>query len=1062
MFTILKIIGPGIGSIAASESYRLVKRIFATPIFIVRTLWSLFTFFLEKSYQVITFFLPWMTGWLQSTFAATERIKLAIDGLATKTVEFFEGQNPFIRFWFQLAVLSARFVLDCILAVYLALPHIFAVFFLIYVWFFIGYPLMYVAASPQAASDNLNVYFEGVTSLAKLFTILYNTSALIFNVLNPFFQNTLAFFAKQIAFILREVLSSFTFENTGSVGGGSRNARETLRDLGRRGLSSQFTPNAPELQDANIPPQGNPWTTPNDGWEISERVFLFAESPIVAASYSASAFLLIIRELFFLIIYPIIDSIIQAAASGGETASCCFLSDGDGWAVGYCVVRFFLGILITLVKLIGLSTPGIINGILDLLPKNPPPQIPCRCSGVLKPVPPCRPPLYGCVLEREVGTISFWQETVSKYKSVSDQGKVEKGASNPQKSVACPNYMRQEQRLQQQQRRGLEEEMREGEVSPWVVELRRRIESCETICHRVPGKGAWLVEKCLDEAEYKGPCENKGGKEKKTIKQQVIALLQTKPDFLTPGQRQKLLHKHTYLPPPPLPSKKDKNRDTTTTPPPTVYFESLHKEEDNTIDNLIVQALLSKGNGKVENTLAQLRESIAKIEQIPIDGCPTTFSTDYDFPELFLRLFCLFLRTGKLPKEEGGQTMSSIFASTSFPRHLAYTSNITELVEYHATWYHEASGGKTSMVSGLNHTVNTILQNAAAQLYEHKKADILKDRQKAKRRDLQADPSATNVNPGSNPLTSEGPFCPYKCPAGECVARNNIASCKLPANWTVATTTRFIAYSITATTENFDGQYLLEDTVSCWAGYIENPATDPFTLRGFYEYLSGSPMLGYKYCFPSFQHIPYLPDVTFKFNTYIQQLCAPNIQLNGPNAISNCFCTQYNNIDVFNYAAWTTIFTPAFVTARAFNAWKAIQWLLIGWATGYEGTWWSTWAFAANPQQSPEIIYAFSNSFVQHGQSSNKNWICAAVHSGEVAFFLILFYILWIIYAYLSKIIFWYFVGLLKLFIVGFLLDGLTYLSIYLYTEGMKKDNNGEVLVKLKVPKTVYSKSFEV
>jgi len=1039
---ILYSVGPGLGILLSSYVVRVFSRVFAAPIFIARTFWSILTFIGGAIFSVLEKCVPWFTGWLQSTFPTSERINQGIDNLITKTIKFFQGQNFFIRFLFELTLRSIKFLLDVILAVYKAIPHIFFALFLVYIWFFIGYPLMYVAATPQAAADNLNVYFEGVESLVKLFTVVFNLFALVANVINPFFQNTLSFFAKIIALATRDLLQGVTFENTASAGGGSRNTRETMRKL-----SSQFTPNSPEFTSATSD-LNNAWTQDNEGWEISERSFLFLESSAVQASYAATSILLIIIELFIAIVYPIIGAIVDAIAGGGQTGLCCSVTDGGGWAIGYCAARFGVSLLQSVIKAIGLSTPSIVASINELLPKNPPPEIPCRCSGILKPVPPCRPPLYYCPAVRTEAGIPYYQEVVSRYKSVATQSETEVGAINPQKSIACPNYLRQEQR--KTRNRGLLESST----------------TCETTCYKVPGKGSWLVYWCEGEkgdVEYKGPCP---GEESGPIdfKKEVIKLLQTKPDFLSPAQRQMLLHKHTSTSTTTQEAHKDEKITATTgTPPPTIFFQSIHPEEEE--EELQTPPLEGLSAEKV-------KEAIQQLEKIQIQGCPNTFKDSFE--DFLLRLFCLVLRFSKLSPEAQQDTTTGIPWVSKFPRHLAYVSNMTELVEYHASWYKAQTGGKReSIVPSVNETLTVIVTNAAKQLYQHKKKVVLKDKAKARGRKLQ-DPSASDVNPGSNPLTSETPLCPYKCPAGECVARDNIAACTLPTNWTLAATTRYIAYSVTATTENFDGQFLLESVVACWAGYIENPSIDPFTYRGFIEYVSGNDMSGYVYCFPSFQHIPYLPDVTFKFTTFVTQLCAPNQQLNGPSAISECFCSQYNNIDIFNYAAWSTVFTPAFVTARAFNAWKVLQWLLVGWNIGFTGNFWTFFAMWANPQQSPEILYAFNQNFAAGGRTPTKNWLCAAVHSGELAFFLILLYILWIIAGYLGLLIFHYILDLLKLFFVSFIHRGLTWLTVYLYTQRVKK-NSDEILIKLKVPKpgnkgepatpvesTSYGKNIEV
>lgn len=974
--------GPRVGIVLAGYVFSFFSVFFQFPLFLLNLIIRGFTFVIGVINTVARPFFVNGTAWIQSTFKTTDRIQQGIKYLVRNVASVFESKNPILKFIFKFAALCGNFILDSILAVYKAIPHFCFFAFLIYIWFFTGYPLMFLAAFPQSVSDDVNVYVIGGQTYLNIFISIYNGFAFTMNICSPFFLNTLSFFAQAIVILADFAFDSFTFTNTQSVGGGPRATSEVFpgRELADK-FSEPFTQSTPFY---NIFRQET--FQYDEGLALAERAVLFRESKYVIKAYSATTVLIFVAEIlakFFAIFF---QPIISAIAGGGDTAGCCLGSDPTAKAFAYCLGDLVVSFLTFILKLFGISFPGFEESLRDaLLIKEVGGTVPCQCHKIIKVVPPCSPATYRCIYDN-TGEIATYSEYKVTQKSV-DNIQNELLSTGTQESLACPNTVR----------------LKIKSVN--VADVPRNARSLRVQCQQRCHKKKWLVEICEDGVTYLGGCDFSPVKD---YKKEIIEFLQTKPNFLTHSQQQVLLH---YKPATP---EKDTSKP--------VYIPGV-REEDQEIKGVF--------------DFDKFKKFVETLEKIPIEGCPETF--EYSFEGGMYRFFCLAIRFYK-------NSPPDIFkdAMMQIPTHIQHIGDHRKLAEEHIKWYKETTNTDSSLTY-LNETFEHILTNLTVQFHLSKIRQEIYEKRKRTGRVLDT----------TDPVLSQYPACEYKCPAGECVKRTEIQSCTVPTNWTLGVTTRYVAYITTATFETFDFQFLFESVLSCWKELLENPSKNPATLRGFLEYLIGSDMSSYSYCFPMYKRFEYLPLANFNWNKYINTLCSPNKEFKGQSAISQCACVQYTTIDVFNYAAWSTVFTPVFVTSRLFNAWKAIQWLLVQLPIGWFNSLWKGFAIWANPQLSFEIIYAFDYNFALSGQSVDKNWYCAALHAGEVSFFLIMAYLLWILAGYLGEIMFTFFFGLLLLIIVNPVNHMLTKVTIYLFTTSVVEGKKSKL-------KLSYEKSLTV
>lgn len=936
-------LGPGFGILLAQNIFSLFQRLFSLPILLLQLLWRGFTLFFSLVNTATGGVLQYGTGWIQSTFATTEKIQKGIKDFVYRGVGVLETKHPVSRWFVRLFRALTEFVFDTTLQTYKAIPHGVFFLFLVYLWFFTGYPLLFVAAFPQSVSDNLNVYILGGQDYVNVFLYIYNFFSLFANLANPFFQITISFFAQLAVIVSQTLFQSFTFDQSSTFGGGGRQAR----GLAESQTITQSTSILKLFDDTEF--------EFDERLVLTERAFLIAESPLVTVSYSASVILITGLEVIQAL-SPFLQPILDFLVLGGQSGACCFAVDPTGSAIAYCAGKFIAQIAKGFLKLFGISTPEFVKAVDDaLLPKTVSGVIPCQCHKVIPPVPVCPPPTYICPLKRNTPIATYEEYRVVKI-SVEKSETTLTGVGTDY-ALACPNYIRQ----QGGGARG-----------------RGLSRACERVCH----KEEWLVEVCEEEVVYLGKCDTTPPL---NYKEEVMAFLKTKPKFITHAQAQHLLHRKYTTPPPVTP----------------VYFPGSEEDaKEEKVDDLDFE---------------KFRKKIEEIESTPFPGCPSTF--DPTFESYLFRFMCLALKFYKTTPPD----LISGFAD-KIPPHLQHLSNIRKLEEEHITWFKEKTGVDSYLVS-LNTTVNHIVTNVTAQVLHAKLRQEMYERHKHRR----------NLDP-SNPVQSEYPYCEYKCPAGECVKRSEIQLCTTPTNWTLGVTTRYVAYLVSASVQTFDPQFLIESTLSCWKELLANPSKNPATLRGYLEYIGGSDMSSYTYCFPLYKSLPYLPIANFNWNKYINSICTPNKAFKGPASVSQCACAQYITVDVFNYAAWSTIFTPVFVTARLFNAWKAIQWFLVNLPISWFNSLWKGFAIWANPQGSFEIIYAFDYNFALSGQSVEKNWGCSALHGPEVLFLGLLFYLLWILAGYYGRVLWVLIFALLELFFLIPFHSVLNWLTIYLYT----------------------------
>lgn len=945
--------GPRIGFFAINAVTQIFSSLFAVPLFLITTLYKVLTFFIEWSFSIISYLSPFLANLINITIPRTTEIKESIVKTIQKFLDYVKNKNVFIRSLFELLYVLVKFVLDLVFATYKALPNVFILVFMIYVWFFTGFPLLFLEAFPQTVSDNVNVYVEGFTSSINLFTVLYNNFAAITNTINPLVQISIYFVAQVITLLSQELTGAFSFDNTASAGGGSVQNRNlaTAEEISE-GIKNEIENRWQNTVDIFQ----TQFVTYSDGYIYAEKSALFFLSPFFFAALTSTELLLIVIEIFIRLFVPLLRPIIDAISGGGQSASCCFFVDPTASAIGYCFVNFFLSILKSILKLIGLSTPGIIEGVNSLLPTKLYEGIPCTCNVIMKPVPACTPPRYECP-EVFQNNILYYQEVSIRRKSVKEVETV-RGALNTVQSLACPNYLRRSKQVKRENVRSLDTAQEE---------------ECRYICHR-QNINQWFFEVCGEQVFYKGACDD--DVYVKDPKKHLMKFLILKDDVFTPQQRQILLHTHIEI--------KAKSES----PPPTVFFES-KEEDDDTVD--------------LEKLVYNFKEKVKQVEKVDAPGCPEEFGSDY--VDMLLRTVCLVYKFFVMHPVKFEQFQHA----ANFPRHLEFLNDHEKLKEYHIQW-HKESGYGESFVESLNLTAVHIVSNLTFQALHYKLKVQDYERENLRRRSLNED----------NPFVSQYPPCEYKCPAGECVARNELSRCTVPQNWTLGTTTRYVAFLFTAGLNELDAQFLLESTISCWQEYTRNPSINPVSTRGFLDYVSGSDMKDYVYCFPMWNRIPYSPTITWSWYKYIKSLCEENFILDGSSAVSRCFCIQYCRDNIFDYTAWSTVFSRQFIVCRLFNGWKVIQWLYVNtffqpstnWF--WKGLW--TWLL---PWASDEWLLAFDYEFALSGQTSDKNWGCAILHLGSCSWVLIfIVYMSYILISFYAQAILDFFFGFLTVIII--------------------------------------------
>lgn len=749
---------------------------------------------------------------------------------------------------------------------------VFALLVLAYKLF--GQPLMYLASDPQAVYNNIKSIFFDTSSGVNLAANTLNIAIFIFKALN--------FFARLIVNLIFQLIVIFfgSFIQFSPSNG-------VPREL------SNFRPSRPELAShviahrqllllSDTPSINSVETYTNDVFIIpdyskAESIIIAAESPLLFGLAVLCELTLFFAELIK-ILSPALTILPQLIFDIGSIG-CCFVS---AQAFGYCVGDFFLDILAAFVRLFTKFIPGLPSFDREIADLNLVKKVsgaPCNCNKRLPQVPACKPDQFTCETEGSGESSKYTSHRISFPTDDPEDNENNLWRAGSDRSVVCQEYIAQEK-----------------------AAGRALLESsnCKVTCFRGVSDN-WKFKECDGSKTYLGACDrNILEKNKKAHLLKYMKL-----PFVSSQEKQLLLTSAVLK----------------------------RTDEAKTTPNIFLKIDKEKINGFIKH-----------IEDVNVPGIECSYDTQNpSFEQYFARSICLLIRyiysrdwksllAALMDLEFDSPHVRSLLASSK--SNLPWQQTLTHLFAVHIDWYNKTYNEESLLVKHAD-TVAHISSNVTNEfrrsyhifLEGHSSFTVTSRHNNLRgSREL----ATTNLNTGE--FSASGPNCPYLCPDGiTCVSKSNIASCEIPSsNWTSATVIRTSFHTLGVAFTALDFEVLIKETLSCWYGYIINPAKNPATFGSTVDIMLNGDYSKYDFCAPLIGDIPYVPVLVWSLEKYVEKECGTSqlLQTSQIQPINACLCPSYDVVGIFDYYTPWTPFSYIYVKVRLYNAVRGIQYVL--------------------------------------------------------------------------------------------------------------------------------------